>query len=93
MNINAHSMSPHQKQFVPLRNQRGIRTLEYLLPSTPRSEYDKLLRWGQSLLITKVQFGQITKHHIIDLALADHTQSQLNNNLNAKENLRYASAH
>ena len=62
VNRNAKDMSPRQKQFVPMRNLRGIRTLEYLLPSTPRDDYRTLLRYGQSLLITRASLGQYTKH-------------------------------
>eukprot|EP00966_Prymnesium_polylepis_P152102 3513480-Prymnesium_polylepis.1 len=88
-------MSSQQKQFVPLRNQRGIRVLEYLLPTTPRSECDTLLRWGQSLLITKLRLGQPTKHHVIDLAMsnAEHRQTFLNNNINDKQKLRNTPFH
>jgi hypothetical protein len=84
VNVNQHSMSPHQPQFVSMRNLRGVRVLEYLLPTTPREQYDTLLRYGQSLLITRVQLGQYTKHHVIDLAMSPDarlSQAALNEGL------------
>lgn len=71
-NLNAH-MSHQHSSFVPLHGVRAMRKLDVLRSDTPRANYSSLLRWGQSLLISRLGVSEllgVAKHHPRDLEFA-----------------------
>ena len=73
-NLNA-GMSPQHESWEPFFSVRAMRKIERLRRSTPLSEYDNLLRWGQSLLITRETLmderrTEHNNHHTLDVQYA-----------------------
>ena len=60
-------MAPLHPLVTPMYGVRSMRRLEKLPHNLSRRQYSDLLRWGTSLLITKVQLADVAKHHTIDL--------------------------
>ena len=71
-NVNRR-MSPQHSSFVPLHGVRAMRKLDVLRADTPQANYSSLLRWGQSLLISRLGVNEllgVAKHHARDVDFA-----------------------
>jgi len=73
VNVNGRmtNMSTVERRvYVPMRQVRTMRKVEYLTPQPNSSEYPALIGFSQSFLITREQLAEPAKHHKWDLQKA-----------------------